>query len=146
VGNSKPILLVEDSEDDVFFMQRALKDAGIDSPLQVVEDGEMAINYFMGKGKFADRAQFPLPDLVLLDLKLPKVMGLDVLKCMRANAALPPILVIVLSASSERADIEGAYRHGANSYLIKPSTPDRLLAMVKSLGDYWFRWNTRPPS
>ena len=143
---NKVVLLVEDNEDDVFIMQNALKKAQINNPLFVAEDGRKALDYLEGRGKFADRAQFPLPAFVLLDLKLPQIHGLDVLKSIRANPALPPLLVVVLTSSDQEPDIERAYRLGANSYLTKPPTPHKLDSLVKCLGEYWLVWNTRPPN
>ena len=138
------MLLVEDNEDDVFIMQNAFKRAGIANPMFVAEDGRSALDYLEGLGKFADRAQFPVPGLVLLDLNLPRIHGFDVLKSIRANPPLRPTLVVVLTSSDQETDIDTAYRIGANSYLTKPGNPQRIDAMVKCLGEYWFDWNIRP--
>src|SRR5579864_5000614 len=116
---TKPILLVEDDENDVFFFQRAMSKAGMTNPVQVAGDGQEAIDYLRGAGKFADRSKFPLPELILLDLKLPFVMGLDVLRWIREQSELVPI-VIILSSSREEEDIAAAYKLGANAYLVKP--------------------------
>src|SRR5579859_5262713 len=140
----RPILLVEDEEGDVFFMQMAMKNAGVSNPLQVASDGQQAIDYFQGTGKFANREEFPLPCLVLLDLKLPRVMGLDVLKWIRQHQKLA-VIVIVLSSSKEEADIAAAYRLGANGYLVKPSEVKQLSDVVKSIKDCWLAHNTPPP-
>jgi len=139
------ILLVEDNEDDVFIMQKAIKRAGIANPVRVVEDGQKALDYVEGRGEFADRARYPLPSLILLDLKLPEVHGFDVLKAIRANGALPHLLVIVLTSSDQGSDIERAYRTGANSYLVKPPMPQQLDAMVRTFSEYWLQWNRQPP-
>src|ERR1051325_10745730 len=103
----QPILQVEDDPNDVFLLQHALKKAGVQNPIQVATDGQKSIDYLNGAGRFADRSTFPLPCLVLLDLKLPHVMGLDVLKWIRKRpgTALP---VVILSASAEDADIAAA--------------------------------------
>ena len=138
------ILLVEDDESDAFFMQRALKKAGIANPVRIASDGKQAINYFKGTEKFSNRNEFPLPGLVLLDLKLPYVMGLDVLKWIRQQPDLSPI-VLILSASSDVADISTAYHLGANGYLVKPSQARQLDDIVKSIKDFWLTHNT-PPS
>ncbi|MGC9945057.1 MAG: response regulator [Bryobacteraceae bacterium] len=137
------MLQVEDDGNDVFFLEHAIRKVGLANPIQVAGDGQQAIDYLNGAGKFADRERFPLPCLVLLDLKLPYVMGLDVLKWIRqqAGAALP---VIVLSASAENADIVAAYRLGANAFLIKPSESAKLEDMVKALKDFWLTHNTLP--
>jgi len=138
------LLLVEDAEDDVLFMKRALKKAGITNPLQVVGDGQEAIDYLAGKGRFAERRQHPLPLLVLLDLKLPQVPGLDVLKWIREHDRLEPLPVIVLTSSRESQDIDEAYRRGANAYLVKPNNSDQLLEMVKGLEEFWLKLNQPP--
>ena len=139
------ILLVEDNEDDVLFLRRAMKLAGILHPLQVVRDGRQAIDYLEGSGAYKNRAEFPLPCLVLLDLKLPRVMGLDVLHWIRQQSRLEPLPIIVFTSSQEENDIQRAYRLGANSYLVKPSSADKLLELVKTFGIYWLQHNT-PPS
>ena len=109
----KTILQVEDDPNDIFFLQRAMKKAGVLNPIQVARDGQQAIDYLQGVGKFADREKFPFPCLVLLDLKLPFVMGLEVLRWIRKQPgrALP---VVILTASAEDADIATAYSLGAN--------------------------------
>jgi CheY-like chemotaxis protein len=139
------ILLVEDNEDDVLFLRRAFKQAGIPNPLQVVPDGRQAIDYLAGVAPYASRADYPLPCLVLLDLKLPRVMGLEVLQWVRQQPELEPLPIIVLTSSPEDKDIQRANRLGANSYLVKPSSADKLLELIKALGAYWLQHNT-PPS
>jgi DNA-binding response OmpR family regulator len=141
---TQPILLVEDDENDVFFFKRAMSKAGMNHPLQVARDGEEAINYLQGGGKFARRAEFPLPGLVLLDLKLPFVMGLDVLRWIRQQPHLVPI-VIILSSSREEADIAEAYSLGANAYLVKPAQASELGEMVRAVSDFWLKQNMPPP-
>jgi DNA-binding response OmpR family regulator len=138
------ILLVEDEDDDVFFFKTAMAKAGIVSQLHVARDGQEALDYFQGTGKFQDRAQFPLPDLMFLDLKLPKVMGLEVLKWIRQQPELASI-VVILSSSSDREDVATAYRLGANAYLVKPTDISHLMKMVSCVHDFWLRYNTRPP-
>src|SRR5437016_14653978 len=140
----RTILLVEDEENDVFFMQEAMKKAGVLNPIRVASDGQQAIDYFKGAGKFGNREEFPLPCLVLLDLKLPYVMGLDVLKWIRQQPGVPAV-VVILSSSREEEDIATAYRLGANGYLVKPSDTSRLQDMAKSIKDFWLTQNTPPP-
>src|SRR5689334_6700769 len=140
----RTILLVEDDKNDVFFMQQAMKTAGVLNPIRIASDGQQAIDYFKGAGKFANREEFPLPGLVLLDLKLPYVMGLDVLKWIRQQSEVA-VIVVILSSSEEQDDIATAYRLGANGYLVKPSEAGRLLNMVKSIKDFWLTQNTPPP-
>ena len=140
----KTILQVEDDSNDVFFFQRAMKKAGVPNPIQVARDGQDAIDYLQGAGKFADRTQFPLPGLVLLDLKLPYVMGLDVLKWIRQQPEVATI-VILLSSSAAKTDIAAAYRLGANGFLVKPPEAGQLLNMTIAIKDYWLTYNTTPP-
>jgi DNA-binding response OmpR family regulator len=142
--STKTILLADDDENDVFFMQQAMQSAGIVNPLQVVADGRQAIAYFQGVGNFANRAEFPLPYLMLLDLRLPHVPGLDVLKWVRQQTELTTI-VVILTASKDDADVGEAYRMGAAAYLVKPSDLSKLVEMVKALKEFWLTQNTPPP-
>ena len=137
--NGGTVLYVEDEENDVFIMQRAWKEAGIVNPLKVVTDGAQAIQYLAGEGKFLDREQFPMPSLVLLDLKLPKESGFNVLKWIRNNPAIHTLLVVVLTSSNHPEDIHRAHALGANAYLIKPTTPDGITELAASLKDFWFQ-------
>ena len=139
----KTILQVEDDPNDVFFLQHAMKKAGLANPIQVASDGQEAIDYLQGAGKFADRKQFPFPCLVLLDLKLPFVMGLDVLKWIRQQPGMT-LVVLLLTASGEEADIKAAYRLGANGFLVKPSEANKLQDMVKAIRDFWLAHNQLP--
>ena len=140
-----PILLVEDEKNDVFFFRRALQKEGALNPVHVANDGQEAIDYLQGAGKFADRARFPLPGLILLDLKLPFVMGLDVLKWIRQQPALAAI-VVIFSSSQEEEDIAAAYRLGANAYLVKPAEVNKLSDMVRAINQFWLMQNTPPPN
>jgi two-component system response regulator len=139
----KPILQVEDDANDVYFLNRAMRKAEVAHPIQVATDGQQAIDYLKGVGKFADRELFPLPCLVLLDLKLPRVMGLDVLKWIRQQSGLA-LVVVLLTASGEEADIAAAYRLGANAFLTKPSEMNKLHDMAKAIKDFWLTHNTLP--
>jgi CheY-like chemotaxis protein len=135
------ILLVEDNEDDVFLMKRALKGAAITNRLSVVEDGQQAMEYLSGAGVYADREAHPLPAIVFLDLKLPIKNGLDVLSWIRGQTALENLVVIVLTSSSEPSDLKEAYRLGANSYVVKPPTAGQLLDLAKAFKWYWLEFN-----
>lgn len=122
-------LLVEDNEDDVFFMQRAFRQAGVHNPLHVVRNGEEAIEYLSGKNDFSDRQQHPLPDIVFLDLKMPGLNGFEVLKWMREQLLNTP--VAVLTSSPEDVDRKRAQELGAACYLLKPPTKDMVLSCCK---------------
>lgn len=135
------ILLVEDNEDDAFFMKRALRDAAIQNPVQLVEHGQQAIDYLSGAGKYADRKTYPLPMLVFLDLKLPFKSGHDVLEWIRAQPQFTRLIVIVLTSSSEPVDLNRAYKAGANSYVVKPVTADQLLETAKAFKQWWLGQN-----
>lgn len=138
---TQTILLVEDEENDVVFMEMALEKVGLANAFQVAEDGQEAIDYLAGKGEFADRSRFPVPALVLLDLKLPLIMGMDVLKWIRDQPALDTMVVIMLTSSQQRTDIQKACALGANSYLVKPSNPAGLEEIVDLVKRYWLRLN-----
>jgi CheY-like chemotaxis protein len=140
----KPILQIEDEENDILFLQMAAEKAGIVKPIQVARNGREAIDYLSGNGKFADRGQFPLPCVVLLDLKLPQVPGFEVLKFIRSHPRLRTLVVIVLSSSDQDADIENAYLLGANSYLVKPANPGDLVTALNLIKAYWLRLNRMP--
>jgi CheY-like chemotaxis protein len=139
----KTILQVEDDPNDVFLFQHAMENAGVTNPVQVARDGQQAIDYLRGTGKFANRDKYPFPSLVLLDLKLPYVMGLDVLKWIRQESN-PALTVLMLTASGEDADILTAYRLGANGFLTKPSEAKKLQEMVRAFRDFWLTHNTLP--
>jgi len=114
------ILVAEDNEVDVLLLRRAFAKAQLLNPLQVVHDGEEAIAYLSGKGKYADRAEYPLPDLVLLDLKMPHKNGLEVLEWIRERPSLSGLRVVMLTSSDQARDVNTAYQLGANSFLVKP--------------------------
>lgn len=138
---NRALLLVEDNEDDVFLMRRALKQAEIENPLYVVGDGAQAVDYLAGNGEFNDREQYPFPALVFLDLKLPFRSGHDVLAWIRKEAELVELVVVVLTSSDEPSDIDRAYKLGANSYLVKPPTLIQLRDLAKSFKWYWLHYN-----
>jgi CheY-like chemotaxis protein len=141
---AKPILLVEDDENDVLLFQRAFSRAGLVNPLQVVRHGDDAVAYIEGTGEFADRDAHPLPVLVLLDLKLPRRTGLEVLQWVKERSGLKRIPIVVLTSSKNDEDINRAYELGANSYVVKPVSFETLLELVKSLELYWLVLNERP--
>ena len=139
------ILLVEDSADDVKLLKRAMRKAAVSCPVHVVADGHKAIEYLDDAGAYADRHAFPLPTLVLLDLKLPRRSGFEVLEYLRAHAMLKKTIVVVLTGSSESRDIANAYTRGANSYLVKPIKPGQMDHLVNRVKEYWLDTNRPPP-
>jgi two-component system response regulator len=138
------ILHIEDDENDVLLMEFAMGKAGIVDPVQIASDGQMAIDYLNGNGEFDNRNEFPLPYLILLDLKLPQVPGLEVLKWIRQEADLK-IPVVILTSSQSSEDVAAAYDLGANAYLVKPSDTVKLAELAKSIKDFWLTQNTPPP-
>jgi CheY-like chemotaxis protein len=131
--DDQTILLIEDNEGDVYLFKRVVSKAGIKNPVQVVRTGEQAVGYLAGTGKYEDRQQYPLPFLVMLDLKLPLKDGLDVLQWMRERPDLASTKVIVLTSSSEPRDVERANQLGALSYLVKPPNQDALVQILERL-------------
>jgi two-component system response regulator len=140
----KVILHVDDEENDILLMKFAINKAGIVDPIQVAADGQRAIDYLAGNGEFAHRDESPLPYLILLDLKLPQVPGLEVLKWIRQEAGLK-IPVVILTSSQSDADVVAAYDSGANAYLVKPANTSKLAEMAKALRDFWLNQNTPSP-
>ena len=138
------ILLAEDDPNDVLLIQRALQRNQVVNPLQVVRDGEEAIAYLSGQGAFADRERHPLPVLMLMDLKMPRKSGLEVLEWVRQQPGLKRLPITVLTSSNQSPDINRAYELGANSYLVKPAGFDSLLELVKNLDMYWLILNEKP--
>jgi Response regulators consisting of a CheY-like receiver domain and a winged-helix DNA-binding domain len=137
MANHSSILLVEDNPRDVELIQRAFKQARMANPIKVVHDGLAAMDYLSGAGVYADRAQYPLPFLVLLDLNLPKVSGLKVLQWIRTQAAFEKLCVVILTSSREPAETETAYALGANSYLHKPGNFEQLVMLMNGLELHW---------
>src|ERR1043166_512878 len=143
-GENSTILVVEDEHNDVFFLEYAFQTAGITNPLQAVEDGQQAIDYLAGKGKYADRSKYPLPCLILLDIKMPVKTGFDVLRWIQRQPALQAISVLVLPSSRERNDVNLAYQLGARSYLVKPLSISERLELAKVIKCYWLELNEFP--
>jgi two-component system response regulator len=144
--SGKIILLVEDNPDDVALTLRALKKNNIANEVVVAGDGEEALEYLMATGKYAGRNVADMPQVVLLDLKLPKVGGLEVLRAVRADPRTRTQPVVVLTSSTEERDIISGYELGANSYIRKPVDFDQFLEAVRQLGLYWLVLNQAPPS
>jgi len=143
--SDKIILLVEDNPDDVELTLRALKKNNIANEVVVARDGEEALEYLAATGKYAGRAAADLPQVVLLDLKLPKVGGLEVLRVLRADPRTRLLPVVILTSSSEEPDIITSYQLGANSYIRKPVDFNQFLEAIRQLGLYWLLLNQAPP-
>ena len=139
--NHPAILQLEDDENDVMFLQFAFKAAQIPNPLRTVRDGQEAIDYLSGKGAYVDREKFPIPLLVLLDLKTPRLSGQEVLKWIRAQPALRNLVCIILSASGNHHDVNAAYAAGANAFLVKPAGLDKLTELVRAVQVFWLAHN-----
>ena len=140
------ILLVEDDESHVMLTKRLLKDTDAAKEVCRVADGKDALDYLFRRGDYADdeKRKSPRPDLILLDLRLPKVDGLEVLEEIKGSKDLMDIPVVVLTTSEDEDDITRAYHHHANSYLVKPSDIDKFGEMMKETYSYWLRWNRCP--
>jgi two-component system response regulator len=141
---SKTILLVEDNDDDVALTLRAFKRSHLMNPVTVVRDGVEALDFLFARGAYADRG-FEPPTLIILDLKLPKLDGLGVLKAMRADARTALLPTVILTSSKEEQDVIAGYSLGANSYVRKPVDFAEFLEAVKILGIYWLALNQVPP-
>jgi two-component system response regulator len=142
----KTILLVEDSPDDELLALRALKKGAIQNRVVVVHDGVEALDYLFAQGAFAGRDPEDLPEVVLLDLRLPKLDGLEVLRSLRAHERTRSLPVVVLTTSDEESDIVASYNLGANSYIQKPVDFNQFIKAVQCLGLYWLALNAAPPS
>jgi CheY-like chemotaxis protein len=138
------ILLVEDREDDIILIKKAFQEARLLNPVQIVRNGEEAIDYLNGTGKYRNRAEFPLPELVLLDLKMPRIDGFEVLRWVRAQPSLKPMRIVVLTSSDAINDVTLAYQLGANSFLVKPLSFSDFVQTSKVLKGYWL-WMSKAP-
>jgi CheY-like chemotaxis protein len=143
--NSKVILLVEDNPSDVGLTRRALEVNNIANELIVAEDGREALDYLFAEGAYAGRDITDVPTLVLLDLKLPRVDGLEVLREIRADARTKRVPVVVLTSSKEEEDVAASYDLGVNSYIRKPVDFNQFVTAAKHLGLYWLVLNESPP-
>ncbi len=141
---NKTILIVEDSQDDKDLILRAFKKSNVQAKVVVLQDGAEALDYMYCAGAYQDKAQFDVPDLILLDLKLPKIDGKEVLEAIRKNSVFKLIPVIVLSSSGERNDLNDCYALGANSYIKKPIDFKRFLDIIEVTIHYWFYINEQP--
>ena len=137
------VLVLEDDADDFFFLQRALKRAALDAPIVHLQNGGLAIDYLQGKGKYANRNEYPIPTVVVADLKMPAVDGLDFVRWLRTESQFKSIPVIVISSSTIAADVANAYAAGANWFIEKPLDPGRYDAFAAALRS-WLNIITLP--
>jgi len=138
------ILLVEDDPNDVLLIQRAFQKAGLHNSLKTVRNGDEAVEYLSGENAYSDRERFPLPFLVLLDLKMPGTDGFEVLTWARSVTNLKRLLIVVLTSSNLQSDVDKAYDLGANSYLVKPVEFDAMVNLIKRFEAYWTEINRTP--
>jgi CheY-like chemotaxis protein len=144
VARSATILLVEDDPSDALLVRKAAQKTLAGIPIALATDGEEAVRYLKGEGQYSDRSAFPFPDLVLLDLKMPRMNGYEFLRWIRAQPVLKRLPVIVLTGSIQETDTRRAYEEGANSYVTKPSNFDDLVEAMKTLGDFWLSGSKLP--
>jgi len=137
--DTKPftVLLVEDDLNDIFLVKRAFKMAQVKNPLQIVTDGQEAVLYLRGEGKYADREAYPLPKLVVMDIKMPRRSGFEVLEVVRRNGPLRRIPIVIVSSSDNPSDINRAYELGANAYMVKPVDYRAVEHLFQSITQYW---------
>ncbi len=138
-----PILLVEDNPQDVELTLRAFRKRKLSNPVHVARDGEEAVDYIHRRGRFAGDA--PIPGVVLLDIRLPKVDGIEVLRQMRAHATYRTVPVVMLTTSKDDTDIRRCYELGVNSYIVKPVDFDKFLGVVEQIDLYWMLTNVPCP-
>ncbi len=144
IGEPMMILLVEDNPDHAELVIRNMEHFKVANKIVHLDDGEAALDYLYGNGEYADRKRFPLPHLMLLDLRLPKVDGLQVLREVKCNDTLRALPVVVLTTSDAERDLAMAYKYHANSYLTKPVDFNDFSRLLGDLGFYWLAWNKRP--
>ena len=143
-GELLSILLVEDNEDHAELVQRSFEDNRVANKIYWVKDGEEALDYLFRRGAYVDTASSPRPNLILLDLRLPKVDGIEVLKTVKTDEKLKMIPVVVLTSSESEKDICKVYDFHANSYLVKPLDFGKFTNLMQDLGFYWLGWNVNP--
>src|ERR1051325_182367 len=144
MNSGAALLIAEDDDNDLFFLQRAFQTANVNNPLRFVRDGEEAIEYLSGIGTYADRIKFPFPYLFLLDLKMPRKTGMEVLEWLSEQPELRCLPVVVFSSSANRKDIERAYQLGANAFVVKPSSMVKRAELAKAMGLFWLESNSPP--
>lgn len=143
-GEPLQILLVEDNEAHADLVISSLRENLVANQIHHVPDGEQALDYLFARGNFADPEKYPRPNLILLDLRLPRVDGLEVLRTIKITPSLLRIPVVILTSSDAETDIAQSYDHHANSYLVKPLDFKSFIKLMKDLEFYWLGWNAKP--
>jgi len=143
-GEPIVILVVEDDPAHVEIIRRNFEASRLANRLISVEDGQAALDYLFRKGEYNNQAKYPMPNLILLDLRLPKVDGLEVLKIIKSDQMLTKIPVVILTTSAAEADMVKAYEHHANSFLVKPVDFTQFSKLMETFGYYWVAWNQYP--
>ena len=138
------VLMAEDDDNEAFFLQRAFAQEKVSQPLRRVRDGVEAVEYLRGEGAFADREKHPLPELLLLDLKMPRKNGFEVIEWVRQQPGLKRLPIVVLTSSMQDHDINRAYELGANTYMVKPANIEALEALVRTVIQYWLAMAMMP--
>jgi CheY-like chemotaxis protein len=138
------ILLVEDNDDDILLMQRAFARARLANPLRIVRDGEQAIQYLAGEGKYSNRERYPFPLMLLLDLHLPKTNGFEVLEWIRGQSKSKDLIIVVLTSSADQRDFQEAHALGADSYMLKPGSLEELVKLMLRIQGHWLLLDRKP--
>jgi CheY-like chemotaxis protein len=139
------ILLVEDNRMDIELTLDAFREVELDGIIQVAESGQKALDYLFGRGEFGDRERYPMPHIILLDLKMPGISGYEVLRQIKNTPGLKRLPVVILTSSADEGDLALSYDSGANSYLVKPVSFEGFLEVVRQISDYWLALNLTPP-
>ncbi len=133
------ILIAEDSEDDAFFLERAFRKIGLKNPVQILTDGAEVLDYLKGQGNYENRAEYPFPSVMFIDLKMPRVNGFEVLQWLMDHPDCKVIPTMVFSSSEQPEDVERSYQLGANAYFVKPNTAEQLADLLRCACDFWAR-------
>jgi CheY-like chemotaxis protein len=143
-GEPAVLLLVEDNEAHAEMVKRSFEQHQVSNIIKHVEDGQAGLDYIFRQGDYQDEEKYPFPHCVLLDLRLPKVDGLEVLRRIKTDGTLKKMPVVILTTSAAEKDVAMAYEHHANSYIVKPMDFDKFESLMNEMGYYWMAWNQNP--